>query len=170
MIETHASAPARVSGPAPSAPPAAAAGEKASGFSLWGDGEGFSFADLLDAVNPLQHIPILGTLYRELTGDHIGTAAKLAGGALFAGIPGLIGSAVDSIVEALSGKDIGENVLALFDGGAAPPTVLAAQTPASEPSLAEAAIFALRFDRETKLYRKNDNLPPPHEPILRILT
>lgn len=119
MIETHASAPARVSGPAPSAPPAAAAGEKASGFSLWGDGEGFSFADLLDAVNPLQHIPVLGTLYRELTGDHIGTAAKLAGGALFAGIPGLIGSAVDSIVEALSGKDIGENVLALFDGGAA---------------------------------------------------
>ncbi|MGQ3031076.1 MAG: hypothetical protein ACT60Q_22290, partial [Ferrovibrionaceae bacterium] len=36
--------------------------------SLFGD-EGFSFKTVLDTINPLQHIPIVSTIYRELTGD-----------------------------------------------------------------------------------------------------
>ena len=44
-----------------------------------------SFWDLLDVINPLQHIPIVNEIYQELTGDKIGVAARLAGGTLFGG-------------------------------------------------------------------------------------
>ncbi len=47
----------------------AAAPEKA--FSLW-DSDGFSFGDIVDIINPLQHIPVVSTIYREMTGDDIG--------------------------------------------------------------------------------------------------
>src|SRR3569833_1933690 len=40
---------------------------------------GFSFGDLIDMVNPLQHIPVVGTLYRRITGDTINTVPKLSG-------------------------------------------------------------------------------------------
>jgi len=45
------------------------------------DSSGFSFGavfhDLLDIVNPLQHLPVIGTLYRAITGDKLGTVEKL---------------------------------------------------------------------------------------------
>src|SRR3546814_15608721 len=30
---------------------------------------GFSFGDFLDIINPIQHIPIVPTIYRAITGD-----------------------------------------------------------------------------------------------------
>ncbi|MDP6473864.1 MAG: hypothetical protein QF894_03030 [Alphaproteobacteria bacterium] len=33
--------------------------------------DGFGFDDFLDLINPLQHIPIISTIYREITGDTI---------------------------------------------------------------------------------------------------
>ena len=39
-----------------------------SASNFWGD-DGFSFGDILDLINPLQHIPIVGTIYRAVTGD-----------------------------------------------------------------------------------------------------
>ena len=33
--------------------------------AMWGK-DGFSFADLLDVVNPLQHIPVIGQIYRGI--------------------------------------------------------------------------------------------------------
>ena len=35
-----------------------------------------SFGDFLGVINPLQHLPIIGTLYRSLTGDTIQPAAR----------------------------------------------------------------------------------------------
>lgn len=98
------------------APPAQTAPAGKAGLSLWDD-DGFGFGDFLDAVNPLQHIPVLGALYREFVGDDIGTIPKLVGGALFSGIPGLIGAAVDATFEAVSGKDLGTTALALVGLG-----------------------------------------------------
>ena len=43
------------------------------------------FADLLDMVNPLQHIPVIGSIYRQISGDEIRPIIKIAGGALFGG-------------------------------------------------------------------------------------
>lgn len=56
--------------------------------------DGLTFRDVLDVVNPLQHIPLIGTLYRKLTGDTIDPAMRIAGGALFGGPIGAIASTV----------------------------------------------------------------------------
>lgn len=46
---------------------------------------GFRFRDLIDIVNPLHHIPVIGQLYRKVSGDVISPAFQVAGGALFGG-------------------------------------------------------------------------------------
>lgn len=76
------------------------------------------FMDLLDVINPLQHLPIVGTIYRSLTGDTISDAARMAGGALYGGPFGLIGALANVIVEAETGTDIGGNALAWLEGDA----------------------------------------------------
>ena len=85
-------------------------------FKIFGK-DGFTFYDFLDMVNPLQHIPIVGALYREWTGDQIDPGSRIAGGALFGGPIGL-GAAIANVwIERESGKDMGEHVMAsLFDG------------------------------------------------------
>lgn len=79
---------------------AAPSAEPARGLvtTLFGD-DGFSFKDVLDLVNPLQHIPVVGNLYRKLTGEVIAPAIRLAGGALFGGPLGAALSAVGLMVE-----------------------------------------------------------------------
>ncbi len=47
--------------------------------------DGFTFGDLIDIINPLQHVPILSNIYRKLSGDKIDPAARIAGGTLFGG-------------------------------------------------------------------------------------
>lgn len=54
---------------------------------IFGD-DGFNFKDVLDLINPLHHIPIVGAVYRSLSNDKIAPAIKLAGGALFGGAAG----------------------------------------------------------------------------------
>ena len=47
---------------------------------LWQDKEeGLSFGDFLEIINPLQHIPVVSTLYRMVTGDEIGVRSASAG-------------------------------------------------------------------------------------------
>jgi len=95
------------------APDKAAAKDERGFFDrLWGK-EGFSFGALLDIVNPLQHIPIVGTVYRAITGDSIGPASRIAGGTLFGGVIGLIASSIDSLVEEETGRDFGQHILAM---------------------------------------------------------
>lgn len=89
---------------------ATASGDKA-GKPLFGD-DGFTFSDFLDIINPLQHIPIVNTVYRAMTGDKIDPGSRLAGGGLFGGPIGLVASLVSGIVEESTGKDPGEHALA----------------------------------------------------------
>ncbi|HVO14564.1 MAG TPA: hypothetical protein VMV26_05085 [Alphaproteobacteria bacterium] len=92
---------------------------KHEGF-LW-DKKDFSFEDVLDLINPLQHIPLISTMYRESTGDTIGAVPRVLGDALYGG--GLIGAAVGAAtalvnvaVEAVTGKDVGGTMMALIQG------------------------------------------------------
>jgi len=83
---------------------------------IW-EGKSFSFWDVLDAINPLQHIPIISTIYRKITGDEMGYAARITGDALYSGlfgslISGLVSGVANVFVDARTGKDIGEHVLA----------------------------------------------------------
>lgn len=82
----------------------------AHGFSLGG-----VFHDLLDIVNPLQHLPVIGTLYRAITGDTMGTVEKIAGDALYGGLWGAVGAVADTAFEAVTGKDFGSTVLAFAE-------------------------------------------------------
>lgn len=75
--------------------------------------QSLSFSDVLSAINPLQHIPVVGTIYRAVTGDTIGPTARVLGGALLGGPLGLIASAANAVVEQSTGGDVGDHVLAL---------------------------------------------------------
>ena len=64
----------------------------------------------------LQHIPVVGTIYRELTGDTITPAAQIAGDALYGGLIGLASSVVNEVIEGTTGKDIGGHIWATVFG------------------------------------------------------
>jgi hypothetical protein len=82
--------------------------------------DGPNFKDVLDFINPLQHIPIVSSIYRSVTGDVPSTGAKIAGDTLFGGVIGLVGSVFDSIIQQQTGKDIAGNVLAAIRGDDVP--------------------------------------------------
>jgi hypothetical protein len=89
-------------------------------FSLWENGD-FGFGDLVDIINPLQHLPIVATIYRNLSGDRIGALPRVVGGALWGRIGGFVTGAVNAVVEWFTGKDIGDHIYAfLRDKLAAP--------------------------------------------------
>ncbi|KAA0682815.1 hypothetical protein [Roseomonas genomospecies 6] len=78
-----------------------------------------SFGDFLDIINPLQHIPVVNSIYREITGDTIKPSSKVIGGILFGGPLGGMASIANAVVEQAQGKDIGGQVMASlgFGGG-----------------------------------------------------
>jgi len=92
-----------------------------------------SFFDFLDIINPLQHIPIVSSLYRAVTGDELKPFARVLGGALFGGPMGLARGVAEAVLEQDSGKDLGQHVAALFGADAAAGTPVAtlhlAETP-----------------------------------------
>ncbi len=51
-----------------------------------------------DVINPLQHLPFVGHLYRSLTGDTITPDAQFAGGFLYGGPLGALGAAASMII------------------------------------------------------------------------
>jgi len=133
------------------------AGGDDGGRPFWGK-DGFTFGDILDAINPLQHLPVVSTAYRAATEDAISPGARILGGALFGGIFGLFGAVFNAVVEQATGRDIGANIVAMFEGDDGP---AGAVTVAAAPSLTTRAaieaysttaerpirIAAARFDR-----------------------
>lgn len=73
--------------------------------------DGFSFWDLIDIINPLQHIPIVSSIYREITGDKINGFARIAGGAVFGGFIGAAIGGANAIAAQETGSDLGELAL-----------------------------------------------------------
>ncbi|MEQ8638996.1 MAG: hypothetical protein RIE31_00065 [Alphaproteobacteria bacterium] len=71
------------------------------------------FADLLDVLNPLQHLPLVGSLYRQATGDSLSPAAYVLGGGLWNGLlsggaglaVGMAGAVTDAVLVAGTGRD-----------------------------------------------------------------
>jgi hypothetical protein len=95
--------------------PQLSARQRALGHDGTSAGE-FTFGDFLDIINPLQHIPIISTLYRELTGDEISPHARIMGDTLFGGPMGFVSSIAGVLYEEVAGEDPGETVLAFFTG------------------------------------------------------
>ncbi|MEI9990282.1 MAG: hypothetical protein WDM86_09605 [Rhizomicrobium sp.] len=123
-----------------------AAGPAPAAATASPDEGGFSFDDLVDIVNPLQHLPVVGTLYRAITGDQIKTFPKIAGDALYGGMLGFAGSLADSMFEKITGKNLGDTVLAQVEdvfspAGAAPTTAVAS---AAGPDFGDRVLAAIR--------------------------
>lgn len=92
---------------------------KPKSFKLFGD-DGFTFRDFLDMINPLHHIPVVGTLYRSITGDQLDPGAKMFGSTVLGGPIGAVASVIDVVIKHNTGKDMGEHTIAMFtdkDGG-----------------------------------------------------
>ena len=92
-------------------PEAGEAGATKRELKPFGD-DGLTFADVLDVINPLQHLPIISTLYRNLTGDTISPGPRIVGDTLFGGPIGAFVGIVNVISESETGRDVGENILA----------------------------------------------------------
>jgi hypothetical protein len=104
---------------------------------------GLTFGDLLDVINPLQHIPVISTIYRRLTGDTMSPTAEIAGGALYGGIIGTVASIADVLFTEETGKDFGETVLGWLGFTGKDETQLAAATVRAKSVAAPAPGVAL---------------------------
>ncbi len=69
------------------------------------------FKDLVDIINPLQHIPLVGVAYRKLTGDDISPTAQFMGGALYGGPIGAAAAMADIAIKEKTGQSVGERFL-----------------------------------------------------------
>ncbi|HWA03685.1 MAG TPA: hypothetical protein VG819_09155 [Rhizomicrobium sp.] len=127
----------RESGAAAPRPPAAK--PPSTGDGPGGDSDfHVSFDDLIDIVNPLQHLPVVGTLYRAITHDHIKTPEKIAGDALYGGLWGFVSSLADTVFEKITGHDVGDTVLAFLTGRHdAAPRAVAGAGPAAAAAAAD---------------------------------
>ncbi len=89
-------------------------GHNSRGVEIKGE---MSFGDFLDIINPLQHIPIVGNIYREITGDTIKPSSKVIGGILYGGPVGGMASIANAVVEEAQGKDFGDQIMASLGFG-----------------------------------------------------
>lgn len=117
---------ATISASSPAAP-ASAAGKSSAG-------ESFTFDDLVSIVNPLQHIPIVSTIYRAVTGDTIKPLERIIGDTLYGGIPGFASGVANVVFEDVTGKDVGATALAMLEGDDDTRNVASSDTPAPDAS------------------------------------
>jgi len=109
--------------------------------------DGPTFADVLDIINPLHHIPLIGGIYRAISGDAIAPTARMVGGSLYGGVIGFVAAALNVTTEDSTGQDIGAHVMALFSDDAPQSPRLAQEEPrdgagAASGDSASSALFA----------------------------
>ena len=85
----------------------------------------FSFGDLIDVINPLQHIPGVASVYRAVTGDMISDPARFMGSMLFTGPIGLALTAVDTLAMNAEGQRPSDQLIAAFRSDDPSPAVVA---------------------------------------------
>lgn len=131
----------------------------------------FSFKDfilgLLDIINPLQHIPVVSTIYRKITGDEISPMARVAGDALYGGPIGAAIGLADVAVEKSTGKDIGQNVMAMMQGDSNPkgqPATEVATAPKQDEiiwdnDMQQAAMKLTVHPRRDEMLKQKMNMP-----------
>lgn len=105
--------------------------------TAFANGSSPGFADVLDIINPLQHIPLVSQYYRDWTGDDMGYISQVAGGAFWGGGVGVATSFVNLGLTSVMGKSPSQYVQQLFasddvtDTSAASTATTAAKTTAT---------------------------------------
>lgn len=141
-----------------------------------------TFADVLDILNPLQHIPGISSVYRALTGDEIAPGPQLAGDLLYGGPAALLSAGARALFEEASGVKADSLVASALgvDEAAGPPetkvadvkTATVSAEPAEPPKALEspavgnaAAMAALARDlRGLTQGLRNEQQPQPNAP------
>ncbi len=90
--------------------------------------------DMIEVFNPLQHIPIVSTIYRQMTGDKIGPVERIAGDTLYGGLLGLASSVANVVFQQITGKDFGDTALAMLGLGDDKSTAVATNATAAQPA------------------------------------
>jgi hypothetical protein len=114
----------------------------------------FTLDDFIDIINPLQHLPLVSILYRELTGDEIKPAMRILGDIGYGGPMGFVSSCAQVLFEAIFGDDMGGTAIAMVTGeGDDKTSVQLASTdpstplPDAQPAQATAAYAAFTVER-----------------------
>jgi hypothetical protein len=101
----------------------------------------FSFHDFLSAINPLQYLPVVGTIYRAVTGDTIPETLRDLGSMLVSGLLGgpiglgiNIGTLVAEKVTGIDPEKIFATKSQAVESAAAPAKALPATMPAPSSS------------------------------------
>lgn len=99
--------------------------------------DGAGIEDVVDALNPLNHIPFVNTLYEQATGHTASTASKLIGGALIGGPIGFLAALGNVIFEQETGHSAAGAVVAALTGEetAASTQVAAVETPSDTSAI-----------------------------------
>jgi hypothetical protein len=96
----------------------------AAGSPAPNDHHAFGFRDILSALNPLQYLPVVGTIYRAVTGDVIPESLRFLGSLLVSGVlGGPIGVAISlaaTAAEKVTGVDPEKIVTAQLNSAPAP--------------------------------------------------
>lgn len=80
--------------------------------------DGLTFRDVLDAINPLNHIPIVSDILKGATGHQVSSASRLIGGTLMGGPIGFVTALASVIFEDAAGASPAEAAYAaLSDDG-----------------------------------------------------
>lgn len=115
----------QVAAPAPVAHAPAATTDVAKADS--GEKKESFFQHILDVINPLQHLPIIGTIYRAATGERLDPVEKIGGSALYGGLWGAVTAVADVAFEAITGKSVEDTVMAWFKSDSTPSRVATAK-------------------------------------------
>jgi hypothetical protein len=142
--------------PASAAPDAAKPAHK----SFWP-----SFHDVLSAMNPLQYVPVVGTIYRSATGDTIPENTRMVGSLVFSGLTsgpiGVATSLATDFLEKVTGIDpekIGHNILtSLGIGGKSTTATADAKHPAAPAASATTGAPRALTDQELAAYGVKKN-------------
>lgn len=70
----------------------------------------YSFRDIMESFNPIQHIPVLGHLYRQATGTQLHPVARVLGGAA-TGPLGVVSALANTALESATGRDLSGHIL-----------------------------------------------------------
>ena len=116
---------------------------------------GMSFGEFLSCLNPLQYVPVVGTIYRAVTGDTIPAPVRAVGALVFSGLTsGPVGIGISlgvGAVERAVGFDeekFGQGLLAsigIGKGTSSPGPAATADTEAASAGQAFSAAELARF-------------------------
>lgn len=102
-----------------------------------------SFRSVLSALNPLQYLPVIGTIYRAVTGDEIPEALRRMGSLVVSAlVGGPVGAAVNVAmlaVEKITGIDFDKTAQNLLTGNGSADHPAASPTSAPTPAPAQVA-------------------------------